>query len=304
MRIPIGASGVAITLALMFAPAAAQEPGELAAEIPNWITLSNGRAAVEADVLTVLSGTIRSERLYSNFVLQFEFRLTEPGAEGRVFVRSRFGYTSPSSELGYRIELTSERDGRNALGRVSGAGVDLSEIEFVPARPSALDDGWQAVEVRAVGGRLTVVVNGSVASVAESRDEMVGYVALQARRGDGIEFRRIRAARLPLAREPFGQGAVLTSTPGVEMPRLVRDVAPWYPQEPHDDGIRGTVRLEAVVETTGRVGEIRVIDSPHPDLTEAAVGAARQWEFVPAATAEGAVPMIVRLELEFRLSGR
>ena len=132
-------------------------------------------------------------------------------SEGRVVVRSRFGY-GDRNEVGYRVELTDRTDA-NALGRVSGAAVDLKIAEFNPA-PIVAPDQWQECEIRAERARLSVRVNGVLVTEAQALDEFTGYVALQVSRG-GIEFRNLRAARQPSASDTFGQGAYRASEPGI-----------------------------------------------------------------------------------------
>ena len=158
-------------------------------------------------------------RLYSDFVFRFEFRLLQPTAEGRVLLRSRFGYGTASSERGYRVGLTNRIDGVDALGRLSGADVGMKRMEFTPAQSSGSVGGWQECEIRAERDQFTVSVNGRTVSSGQSVDEFTGHIALQARRGDGIQFRNLRADRLPATREPFGLGAHRVTEAGVTLPR-------------------------------------------------------------------------------------
>jgi TonB family protein len=67
---------------------------------------------------------------------------------------------------------------------------------------------------------------------------------------------------------------------GVPAPKKTRQVLPVYPPEALAQGIRGIVILEVVVGKTGRVENVTVVRSI-PGLDEAAVTAARQWEYQP-----------------------
>jgi TonB family protein len=156
--------------------------------LDSWVAEPGARTSNQGDVLVIQRGTVRTARIYSDFVLRFEFRLPEPEAEGRLFVRSRFGYgNNRASERGYRIALTN---------RVDGA---------------------------------------------------------------------------------------------------------FYPREPFDAGVQGAVSLELVVDATGRAGDVRVLRSLHPDLDEAAIASARQWEFAPGTTAGQPVAVVVTMAVTFQL---
>ena len=171
--------------------------------IDSWIVEGSARVETreDGDSVIIRRGTVGTARLYSDFVLRFEFRVQEPNSEARVFVRSRFGYLD-RAERGYRVELTGRT--ANALGRVSGAGVKLKIAEFHPA-PIIAPDQCQECEIRADRARLSVRVNGALVTEAEALDEFAGYVALQVSRG-GIVVQNMRAARQPSASDSFGQG--------------------------------------------------------------------------------------------------
>ncbi|HVQ61304.1 MAG TPA: hypothetical protein VMS53_04410, partial [Burkholderiales bacterium] len=100
----------------------------------DWIKEPGARADVQAGVMVVRRGTVRTVRLYSDFAFRFEFRLLQPTAEGRVLLRSRFGYGTAASERGYRVGLTNRIDGVDALGRLSGADVGMKKMEYTPAQ--------------------------------------------------------------------------------------------------------------------------------------------------------------------------
>jgi TonB family protein len=264
--------------------------------IDSWIEMAGARAETQGDIVVVRRGTIRTPRLYSDFVVRFEFRVTEPNSEGRVWVRSRFGF-GDRDELGYRVGLTG-RTNNTALGRVSGAGAELKIAEVHPP-PIAAPDQWQECEVRAERSRLSVRINGALVTEADALDEFTGYLALQVNRGE-IEFRHVTAARQPSASDPFGEGAYPGSEPGIVKPRALKTAKPFYPSEPHDNWIQGTVGLELVVDASGLAGDIRITKSVHPDLDEAAIGSARQWRFSPGTRSGQPVSVIVTMDVSFR----
>ncbi len=65
---------------------------------------------------------------------------------------------------------------------------------------------------------------------------------------------------------------------GVPVPKKTKHVQPTYPAEALAEGLRGIVILDLVIDTTGYVAAANVIRSV-PGLDEAAIAAAKQWEF-------------------------
>ncbi len=84
-------------------------------------------------------------------------------------------------------------------------------------------------------------------------------------------------AGAPLA----AQEAPLTAgSEGVPVPRKVKDQKPIYPADAIARGVRGIVVLDLVIDPLGHVAEVTVVRSV-PGLDEAAVAAARRWQYEP-----------------------
>ncbi len=102
-----------------------------------------------------------------------------------------------------------------------------------------------------------------------------------------------------------GQDAPRVYRPGegVKLPRLVTEVKPNYTREAMDARIQGTVRLEAVVLTTGEVGDVEVTQSLDAvyGLDDEAVKAIRQWRFEPGTKDGKPVAVRVEVEMSFKL---
>jgi TonB family protein len=64
-------------------------------------------------------------------------------------------------------------------------------------------------------------------------------------------------------------------------PIKVTDVKPVYTEALEAAGIAGPVSVEAVIGIDGRVRDVTVVSSPHPELERAAADAVQQWEFTP-----------------------
>jgi protein TonB len=88
---------------------------------------------------------------------------------------------------------------------------------------------------------------------------------------------------------------------GVSAPVLVKEVKPQYTAKAKDAKIQGTVVLECVVETDGRVGDVKVTKALDEDLDLEAVKAARQWRFEPGKKDGKAVRVRITLEMTFTL---
>ena len=87
----------------------------------------------------------------------------------------------------------------------------------------------------------------------------------------------------------FALAAVLAAPPGapppgrdVVLPKLLRKKEPNYPSRLRALGIEGQVRLTAVIQVDGTVGEITVDRSDHPEFYRAAVEAVQEWRYSPA----------------------
>ena len=89
---------------------------------------------------------------------------------------------------------------------------------------------------------------------------------------------------------------------GVSLPILLTEVRPNYTQEAKDARIQGTVLLECVVESDGRVGEVKVSRSLDAvlGLDQEAIGAAKQWRFKPGE--KDGKPVAVRVQIEIRFA--
>jgi TonB family protein len=268
-------------------------------DLHSWTRVRIVDANADPDSLVVRRGVLQTERMYSDFVLRFEYRLLDPQSEGRVLLRTRFG--GRTGDVGFRVPLTQTTDGGDALGRAAGTGAGLKVVSFTPGTRSNPHDRWRECEIRAERDTLSVRIDGALVSAAEALDEFTGHIALEGRRGAGVEFRNVRVMRLPVAGEPFGQGALRADNePGISAPRLVKSVKPFYPRSALDVHLDGVVELEAVVDATGAVGDIRVVKPLQADCDEIAIATARQWRFTPARKGGQPVPLIVRIEIAFR----
>jgi hypothetical protein len=132
--------------------------------VTQWVAEPGGVGQTLADgAFVVRKGVVRTARVYSDFVLHFEFRPLDAGAAGALFVRARFGYGARSSEYGYRIDLSEARAG-GTLGRVTPRDVSFTSVEFTAVGSGLPIDGWRECDVRAERDELVVVIDGAIVS--------------------------------------------------------------------------------------------------------------------------------------------
>jgi TonB family protein len=85
------------------------------------------------------------------------------------------------------------------------------------------------------------------------------------------------------------------------MPRLLSQTKPRYTVEALRDKIQGSVWLELVVTSEGRVDHIRVVRSLDVGLDQEAVAAVRGWRFEPGRLEETPVDVVVTVALDFTI---
>lgn len=117
-----------------------------------------------------------------------------------------------------------------------------------------------------------------------------------------LEFR----ATPPTSSSPdqqFTRGTVPLTTPGLVLPKIKREEKPKYNSDAMGRKIQGVVEMEAVVGVDGTVERARVVKSLDKEygLDEEALRAARAWTFEPARLNGAPVPVVVVIQLEFRV---
>ena len=87
----------------------------------------------------------------------------------------------------------------------------------------------------------------------------------------------------------------------VKAPQPLSTPQPQYPSLARGARIEGDVIIDAVIDTTGNVVEMRVV-SGHPLLIQAAMNALKQWRYEPTFLNEEAVSVQLLVTIRFRLS--
>jgi TonB family protein len=120
--------------------------------------------------------------------------------------------------------------------------------------------------------------------------------------GGVIEALTITAPR------PAGVAAVTPAADGrirvggnVQPAKIIRKVAPAYPQELRAQGIAGTVHLSAIINKEGKLTDIQPLKGPDPGLIAAAVDAASQWQYQPSLLNGEPVAVLTQIDITFEL---
>jgi protein TonB len=88
---------------------------------------------------------------------------------------------------------------------------------------------------------------------------------------------------------------------GVQAAKLIRQVKPTYPQMARIARMSGTVRLQAIIATDGRIRNLQLIGGP-PLLVAAALDAVKQWQYEPTLLNGEPVEVITSIEVNFTLN--
>jgi protein TonB len=83
-------------------------------------------------------------------------------------------------------------------------------------------------------------------------------------------------------------------------PRRIGDARPVYPEIARAARVEGTVILEAVLDTNGRVTQLRVLKSAAM-LDQAALDAVRQWRYTPSFYGGHPVSVLMTITVRFQL---
>ena len=87
----------------------------------------------------------------------------------------------------------------------------------------------------------------------------------------------------------------------VEAARAISRPMPDYPPLARMARIQGTVRLEAVISTDGRIQNLRVL-AGHPLLVNAALEAVARWRYQPTLLNGEPVEVVTEIDVNFALA--
>jgi TonB family protein len=186
---------------------------------------------------------------------------------------------------------------------VRAANLDSSHIEITRAdlagqfRFDAIPAGRYSVEVRSPGFAVL-----SMPARVEANQPAV--LAARLTVGQLSETVTITGAR------PSPAAAPAAATPpqrirvggNVQAAKLLRRVAPVYPEDLKAKGITGTVSLRGVVTKAGDLTDLAVVNTDvDPGLATAAMEAARHWLYQPSLLNGQPVAVLTTIDVRFEL---
>lgn len=203
-------------------------------------------------------------------------------------------------------------DGDEGIGKVMTElqeAYRLGKVLPVASKAARLKSGetlelaWAPAALRVA---VTLVAENAAAPTYKVRLEEAGTliaeptVSLRGRRGviggpNGPAAPYVFVLLRKMPEPPKGEGDLTA-------PFLLERVSPVYPEDARKERITGVVIVEAVIDETGAVRDVKVLESPHEALGQAAIDAVRQWRFDPARNAAGK-PVAVnwKITLAFKL---
>ncbi|HEX6464264.1 MAG TPA: energy transducer TonB [Vicinamibacterales bacterium] len=116
-----------------------------------------------------------------------------------------------------------------------------------------------------------------------------------------IEGEHIAPPVAPPPADPSPGPATVRIAQLPQSPHKVVDVRPVYPELARIARVDGTVTLEAVLDTSGRVTQLRVVRSV-PMLDQAALDAVRQWRYSPSVYGGRPVSVLMTITIRFTLN--
>jgi hypothetical protein len=159
-------------------------------------------------------GTIRTEKMYENFIIDFEWRHMKPGGNSGLFVWAD-GLPVAGSPFSRGIEVQILDPGFNAKGKnewysthgdifpVNGAALTLAgrispngKRSFPMEERTKPSPQWNHYRLVANNGDLSLSVNGKEVTVAKAASPRQGYLMLESEGGEA-HFRNLRIKELP-----------------------------------------------------------------------------------------------------------
>ena len=181
-------------------------------------------------------------------------------------------------------------DGTNQeVARVNAAG----EYVF-----TAIPPGRYSIEVSARGfkiGNAEVVVTAGTAARADVALAL-GSVS------EAVTVRAPRTAPAPAAAQAIRSPQRIPIGGNVQVARLLSQVRPVYPPELQQQGVTGTVMIQAIISKTGEVLSPMVLNTDVPPaMAQAALDAVKQWRYQPTLLNGQPVEIVTKIDISFEL---
>ena len=163
-----------------------------------------------------------------------------------------------------------------------------AETVSLPEKKPAL--GHVRLAAPVVGKRNLSSFNNDDNNVADSAPSLGGG-AIASADSSGVSM---------LATKSNQPAAPITVGGDVRPARLLSSVAPAYPQMARNQRVSGDVKIDALIDASGRVSTMKIISGPAL-LHQAAQDAVRQWKYQPATLNGQPAPMHLTVTVQFKL---
>jgi len=154
--------------------------------LDGWHVMNNGKFEARDGVIQLRGGGgwLRSDKEYDDFVLTVEVRWLKPKQDSGIFIRaSKEGKNWPDK----KVEVQCENSARVAM--LFGAKHTLDKEKAAKALKGVNE--WNTFEVRCVGTRCEVKLNGELVCTSDDVKLKKGYVGFQGENGH-LDFRNVR----------------------------------------------------------------------------------------------------------------
>jgi hypothetical protein len=159
-------------------------------------------------------GTLRTDRMYENFIIEFQWRHMKSGGNSGLFIWAD-GFPAVGSPFSTGIEIQILDPGFNIPGKnqwysthgdifaVNGAELTVAgrispngKRSFPSEERTKPSPQWNHYRVVANDGDISLAVNGKVVTIAKNASPRKGYLMLESE-GSECQFRDLRIAELP-----------------------------------------------------------------------------------------------------------
>jgi hypothetical protein len=157
-------------------------------DLSGWVSMHEGLFIVTNGCLRLLGGTgwLRTEKEYTDFVLEAEWRALEPQYDSGFFVRAGLEGKPWPNDV-WQIDLS---------GRALGALVKGNKTLLPAETPRMPLHQWVKFRIEVRGKKVTLDVDGERAWEFDGLDVVRGYIGIQAE-NKSFEFRNLRLSERP-----------------------------------------------------------------------------------------------------------
>jgi len=181
-------------------------------DLTGWVGAVDGYGVEDGAIYCIprKGGNLFTTHQFSDFIFRFEFKLT-PGANNGIGIRAPLKGNAAYAGMEIQVlDNTSPRFANIKPWQAHGSIYNLVAAKKGHLKPAGQ---WNAEEIRAVGTKITVVLNGATivdADLADLRktadpkiiarhpgiDRMIGHIGFLGH-GDRVDFRNLRVKPLP-----------------------------------------------------------------------------------------------------------